>query len=251
MTGGAPVVFDVQSAALSRLFDSAPSVAYYWTRRALFGVLLDHRLQWLRTKGARLRGGERGVKVRRVGDNATDGDLQDRDVGYNVHGPERVAYGARDSLALLGAEVFTGSEALEALETGAKITARGRMLAIPVRQRQPSMGDWIRSRNPSIRYVRSKRDPSTVLVYERLFKRRRGRPRDDESAFPLQQRRRGKLQYVLRREVDLDPVLRFYSTWDGQSAGRAERMSGLVDRIVKDLQAGALAKDAARATAAT
>lgn len=248
---GAVVEFDIRSAALSRLFASAPSVAYFWTRRALFGVLLDHRLQWLRTKGAKLRGGERGVKVRRVGDNATDADLQDRDVAYNVHGPERVAYGARDSLALLGAEVFTGSEALGALESGAQITARGRMLAIPVRQRQPSMGEWIRTRNPSIRYVRSKRDPEVVLVYERLFKRRRGRPREDESAFPLQQRRRGKLQYVLRRQVNLDPVLRFYSTWDGQSAGRAERMASLVDRIVKDLEAGALAKDAQRAASAS
>lgn len=248
----APIEIRIDSAGIEEALRKAPSVAYFWLRRFLVGAFIKHRTSWLRAKGVKFgRAGEssRAIRVSRVGEGPAN--PQPNDVVYRAPKAERVApTAAPAALEAMQAEVFTGSIPLRVHEFGEDIRTSGWM-AIAVRTRPRQMGRWIaQNPNASLKYVKSDRDPNVILVYERLFKRPRGRPRGEASSYPLAPKPRGRLRFVLRKFVEMDPTLRFYANWDSTGSERTSLMRYTADKILSDLAKGdALAKDVAHAPA--
>lgn len=254
MSATQPVQLRIETSGLESAFHQAPSVVYFWLRRFVVGSFIKHRTAWLRAKGikfGRASEGSRAVRVSRVGEGPAN--PAPNDVVYRVPSAERVAPdAAAAALEGMKSEIFTGSTVLRVHEFGEDIRTRGWM-AIAIKTRPKSMRAWIASHpNASLKFVKSDRDRDVIMVYERQFKRPRGRPREDAVNFPLAPKARGRLRFVLRKFVEMDATLRFYANWDGTGSDRRTLMSYTADKILSDVAKGdALAKDVERATASS
>lgn len=242
MTGPAPITLKVDTKGLERAFSEAPSSVYYWLRSALRGVLISHRTGWLATKGTSFgRGGagnSRAIRVFKL-DEAPAGVPQDNWVVYEVFPREKRVQNpgaARTALTQLTAAIHAGSIVLKVHQEGPQI--RSDWMSIPVRTRPGSPAAW-RAKNPGKELILrpSRKNADTLMLFERTRTRGRGRPRKDgSSSAKLVERLR--LRFLLRRNVQMRPTLRFYESWDAGNQERTRQLRFAADRILTDLAKG-------------
>lgn len=200
---------------------TAPAATYYWVRSYLSTSLFAHRKQWLASKSTRFGRGGSGVKVSRVQDGEPP-IVRPRDVIFFVApaarrvSPENAAVG----VARLRAEVFTGSEVMQAHQEGAVIRPIGQWLALPV-GRERSVAAW-RKKNPRAKLVLIKG------VKPRLAQRTKTK--------------RGKVKlrtkFLLVKNVTLPKTLQLYESWDSLDSMRSADLGRVADRILKDVANG-------------
>lgn len=240
-----PVQFKIDTGKLQVGFERAPSSTYYWLRSYLRGVLISHRNSWLAQKSTRFgRGGadSQAIRVFRL-DEAPPGASRDNWVVYDVSPRTKRmqdAAAARVGLAQLTAVAHAGSIVLKVHQEGTDIHSRDWM-SIPVRTRPGSPRAW-RAKNPGKELVlrRGKNNPNTLLLFERTRSRGRGRPRKDGTT-KTKTVERMRLRFLLRRDVDMKPTLRFYESWDAGAPDRDRQFRFAADRILKDIANGILA----------
>lgn len=214
-----------------------PKVAYFWLRDYFFQAFLSHRRTWLaskKTRFGRARAGGYGIRVSNI--ETQDGAAAPNEVRYQVTPAARRASSARDAARMLdqlSAIAATGNEILPVHEFGEDIRSADNM-AIPVKTRPGSMRDWI-ARNPrkKLLFAPSKQDGKT-LVYERIRRGRRGRPRKGQPQQRAPERLR--LRWILLKQVKMRRTLNFYDSWDSLAQQRDQLWSRAASRIQRDFQ---------------
>lgn len=252
MTGTPPVIavgddrslrVTIDTRAVAGVLARAPKVAHFWIHGFLFRALVDHRVTWLQRKGPKF--GRRGaadskaIQVYRV--NEGPDQPREEDVVYRVTPRQQRTSSPAEAVAglrAMAAEAFAGSTVLRVHELGEDVRATGsRLMAIPIKTRPKTPAKW-RAANPGKRLELrpSKRAGTEGLLYEVTKRRGRGRPRKGQKLPRLRERLR--LRFVLRKQVEMDPTLRFFQTWQELAGKRAALWRGAADRMQAQLQRG-------------
>lgn len=239
------VRLQVDTSQLEESIRVAPRAVYYWLRTWLFRAVLNHRVQWLRSKRTSFGRGKNAIRVWRVNE-APAGAVDPKWIVYrvapNAQRFESAAAAAR-GIGQLRAEVFAGSVALEVHEFGRTINVSPKWLAIPVRKGPRSPKAW-RAANPgkTLITIPDPNDSSKLFLAEP--KRYRGR-----RAAGVEARNRNKKvvrtklvwRFVLVHQVHNMATLGFYGAWDALSSARQTDFVGVSNRILQDVARGKLA----------
>lgn len=214
---------ELRMPAVSRLFEKAPAVAYYWMRAHLRNNLFTHRREWLASKSTKFGRGGGGVKVLQVSDGEPS-TVASKDVAYSVAPAARrmPPAAASQGLAQLRAQAFTGSEVLRVHQEGAIIRKKSKLLAVPVRTRPATPAAWKR-RNPG---------KKLVLGFSN------GKPRLVEKSKTKRGKVKLRTRFLLVPSVKMDETLRFYESWDSLQQQRDNDFAKVSDRILKDIADG-------------
>lgn len=232
------VSFVLETDAVKKLMAQAPRAAYFWLRAYLGEITVQHRVQWLRQKGTsfgRRRADGTGITVSRL--NEGNNPPEDDEVAYFVEPRERrqeTNAAAAGAIGKLRADIFTGNKILPVHEFGIDITSRGYM-AVPIKTRPGNIQKWKKAHQRArLITLPSKRD-SSLLVYEQIGRRPRGRP---SKTTPQKVTIKLRLRWVLRKHVDMHPTLRLYNSWDGLRSARDTVWSKYATRMLKDIEDG-------------
>lgn len=236
---------DVDTRAVAKVVARAPKIAHFWLRGFLGKSMVDHRVQWLRSKGPKFGrrgkdGESRAIKVHRL--NEGPQSPREDDVIYNVFPRRQKASSVSQAVAGLremGAEAFAGSRVLRVHEEGEDIKVSGGFMAIPIKTRPGTPKKWL-AKNPgkSLELRPSKKHPGEGVLYEVTKKRARGRGRPKKGATLPQLREKLRLRFVLKRFVDMKPTLNFYGMWDQLRGKRDQLFRGAAERMERQLQKG-------------
>lgn len=220
------ITFEVDTAKVEKVFATMPKVAYIHLRAFFFGILLEHRLAWLKSKGKGFGRGKKAIKVLRVGQTAGEGP---KTVVYDVEVDKKKASSsdeARRLLKGLSAQIRTGNVILPTHEFGKTVRAKGgRWLVIPIKRRsksnpQGNIKEW-QTKKPKARIVFKKNRKGGGLL-----------------GFSVTGKRKTKwdLRWVLKREVQNESTLGFYEQWDRLRADRDSKWRYRADRMLQDFE---------------
>lgn len=191
-------------------------------RKYTFGMFVEHRLEWLRTKGLRFGRGGQGILVKRVGEGGRS--VGPKEVGYYLPPKDEPASDgeARAMLADYNAEIFTGNIVLPIHQFGEDIRS-SKYMAIPVKTSPGSPEAW-RARNPGKDLIAK-------------WNKRKGQLRlmEVEPATTPGGRTRLRTRFLLTKFVDMKPTLKFYETWEAQDGERQRRWTDAVDKLFANL----------------
>lgn len=234
----------VDTRVVAQVIRRAPKVAHFWLQGFLSKSMIDHRVNWLRSKGTRFGrrgadGSSKAIKVYRV--NEGPERAREEDVVYRVWPRNQKTSSVAQAVAGLkqmGAEAFAGSTVLRVHEFGEDIRS-ARLMAIPVKTRPKTPEKWVRA-NPSkkLEFRPSKTNPGEGVLYEVTQRRARGRGRPRKGAPLPALRAKLRLRFLLKRFVQMDPTLNFYGSWDAMRSKRDQLWKGAADRMARQLQRG-------------
>ena len=239
----------IDTEPLARAMDKGPQTSYFWLRSWLFRSMLEHRVQWLRSKKTSFGRGKDAIKVFGV-NRAPAGRVDPKWVVYRVEPrpkkqPNRRS--AEKALRKLGAEAFAGSIALQVHQFGEDINVGSQWLAVPVHRvtkgNPRSPGRW-RKANPGKQLVTIPDPRRKDLLYLAEPKKYRGRRQQGRQA----RNRRKKVvriklvwRFVLVHKLQMEKTLGFYEMWQRQESARQTDFARISDRILKDIARGKLA----------
>lgn len=226
--------FTVDTKAVDKVINGMPKVAYFHLRAYAFGSMLEHRLKWLRTKGTKFGRGGKGIKVHRVGDTAGE---TDRSVVYDIP-KEKRARNSKDALVKLrnfDAEIRTGNIVLPVHEFGTDVRSRsGKLMAIPLGRTKPdNIREW-KAANRNRRLVFRPTRSGNLMAFEVNVGRARGR--GPTPIGPGKARVKWKPRFLLTNKVEMDPILKFYDTWDSLKGERASKFAFRTKRMLADFE---------------
>lgn len=226
------ITLKIDTKPIERAFIEAPIPVYKHSRDFLDHSMRSFRKNFMQRTEIKLTG--RSV----AGINATPKPNKRFAFVFTV-APKQKAFPTTRAAVMgfqqLKAEAYTNREAMQAHEVGATITARGKLLRIPVRfpgTPAPGKGKQI---------VRAT-GRGQLMVFERVRKRTGERVRAEFTRTGKMRKNQRKTQQdvlvpraVLRRRVQLKPKLHFYRTWGELDSDRAQKWSDRCDRILSEV----------------
>lgn len=233
------VTFKVDTTRVVQTIRSVPRLGYFWLRSYLWWTMLDFRKGWLASKSTKFGRGRTGndIKVSRI--NEGNRPPKDNEVAFWLQPEERKASSnaaAKKMLDELRADIFTGNKILPVHEHGTDIHSQSWM-QVPYRTRPGNMQKW-KARNPGAKLITlpSKKD-NKLLVYEVLLKRLRGRVSKNHIG-PAPMREKLRLRWVLTHDVEMNPTLKLYGTWDDYVGPRDKRWRQAIQNLMQDIVEG-------------
>lgn len=220
-----------------KLFETAPHKTFFHVRDTLGAIMGSHRREWLQKTDAKFhRGGIRSAPFGSKAGATAPGFQAEKTFFYLVEPRKKsVPRSQTPNLENISAESFTRSKVALGLETGGTFRARrGPFMAIPIgfalnKRGRPKAG--FSSPTALEKHKRLVNKDTVVLrkpgeapvIYLRKQLKRRVR------LLPL---------WVLVRQVNRKPRLRYLATWKALDGDRTRRLARAMDRIVQELEQG-------------